>query len=134
MPTYSQRLVGATRVANQFRAAAAALDDMYPILRTWGQLTRRTLKGTKYPPRLAHFKHTRTGRLGSSWSVHKASDRAIEIVNSATYASYVVGNARGEGQRNHPSFKRWWIAREIVDAEIPALRSEILDQIMKRFG
>lgn len=132
------KVIGSARVANNMRAAAAASKNTAGVAYKWGQSVRRKLKGTKYPSRLAHFKHRRTGALANSWRVEKSGRNSVHLVNSANrkgfpYPIVVVGNAKGErkGRATHPSFKRWWIAREVIEEEVPALRNAILDDIIE---
>lgn len=136
---FKQRVVGSTRVANNLRAAAAASKNTAPITYKWAQRTRGKLKGQRYPSRLSHFKHKRTGALANSWAVVGAGKNAYAIENRARskrgfpYPIVVVGLPDGTRTPfgNHPSFKRWWIARDIIEDEIPELRQEIERDIVE---
>lgn len=132
------RTVGHSSVANNLRRAAAASENVGERIYQWAQKKRAQLKSTAYPSRLAHFKHKRTGNLANSWAVKKRSKNAWDIVNTAKskrgfpYPVVVVGNSEGKrvGRANHPSFRRWWIAREIIDEDLPELRNEIAGEIV----
>lgn len=134
------RVVGHSSVENNLRKAAAESKDAGERAYKWAQGKRAELKSTKYPSYLSHFKHKRTGALANGWAVVKNGRNAFAIENRATskfgfpYAVVVVGNAQGKriGRANHPSFKRWWIAREIIDEDIEDLRDEIRDAIVDK--
>lgn len=134
---WSMKVTGSTRVANRMRRAAAASKNTGPITYKWAQRVRSTLKGTPYPSYLAKFKHKRTGGLANGWAVVSAGRNAFSIVNNANRRSFpypiiVVGNAKGErkGRANHPSFARWWLARPIIDKNVPDLRDDIAESIV----
>jgi hypothetical protein len=117
---------GWQRVANELRRLAVDMPDMSAqVMADFGQHTRRTLKGTRYPPPPPNSTYVRTGRLASSWSADVSGIKAI-IRNTARnprggrpYAIYVVGDAKGEGQASIHS-GRWWRGRDIVEREVKA--------------
>lgn len=122
------RVSGYNRVRNSYRKLASAHADVIdPLLYRWGQRTRPKLKGTPAPPRLAHFKHVRTGRMQSSFRVERVATGRIIIRNSAYYSGYVISRQK----RKHPSFRRWYIMEEIIDNELAELRQEITDELDK---
>ncbi len=80
----------------------------------WGQDTRATLKGTKYPPKPTRSRYRRTGRLANSWAVVRKGIFVIAIRNPARvksfYARYVVGLM----QTSFHKANSWWLAVPIV--------------------
>ena len=136
--SWSMKVTGSTRVANNMRTRAANSANTYPVTYAWAQDVRAKLKSTPYLSRLAHFKHKRTGALANGWAVVRAGKNAASIENRAKsfsgfpYPVVVVGNAAGKrvGRAKHPSFARWWIARDVIDAEIPKLRDKIADYVV----
>lgn len=137
----SLRTQGVNRVQNKLRKLIAAdKEKIDPVVRKWSQETRAELKATKSPSRLPHFKHQRTGRQANSWSVKRVDYGVYDIQNSATnrgfpYPVVVVGNARGQriGRAKHPSFARWWTARQIIEERIPSLRRQLVDKLTEDF-
>lgn len=137
----SLKTQGVNRVQNKLRKLIAAdRTKIDPVMREWSQETRAELKGRRYPTRLAHFTHTRTGRLANSWSSQKESDGVYNIQNSANrngfpYPRVVVGNEKGQriGRAKHPSFARWWTARQVIEERIPTLRRRLVDKLTEDF-
>jgi hypothetical protein len=137
MTSFNYTVVGSTRVANKYRTAAAKAKDTYRIVYRWGQDTRAKLKGTPYPPPRPGQKYKRTGRLANSWAVRSAGKNTIQIVNNAAtrgrpYARYVVGDGGGKGQAwMHAG--RWWLGRDVISEEMPALREDLRQYIIGDF-
>lgn len=130
MAFFKLKVEGFNRVRNALRGTAVKLpktteNAIYP----WAQRTRATLRSTKYPPKRPKQRYVRTGRLGRSWSATRIRGGAT-IKNSATYASYVVGNMRGDGQA-WMHVGRWWKARPIIDEAAKELPPLIADAIQK---
>lgn len=130
------RVVGSTRVANNMRAAAAASENTLPITKRWGQETRRKLKGKKYPPRRPGQRYRRTGLLANSWRSKVTGKNTISIENEASrrgrpYPVFVIGDRAGKRQA-WMHVGRWWIAREVIDDEVPELRRRIQDDIVDK--
>jgi hypothetical protein len=87
---------------------------------------RALLKGQKYPPYQPHFRHVRTGRLGSSWAVVEAGKSHYQIVNQATnrgfnYPVVVIG----ERQRSYNRAYGWYRYDKIIESQLPKLRKDI---------
>lgn len=115
MASVSIEIRGYNRVSNNLRRLASDLEkELDPVGYKWAQETRATLKGTAYPPKPPRSKYVRTGRLGSSWGVQKQGYSKYAINNSAPYSSFVVGDARGEGQA-YMHVGRWWLARPVMN-------------------
>ena len=131
---FTQKVIGYTRVANNLRAAAAASENTGRITMAWARETRRVLKGTPYPPRLPFQRYVRTGRLANSWRVVGSGKNGASIQNNATgpagqvYPVYVIGDAQGKSQAGiHKN--RWWIARNVIEGQVPKLNTALLDDI-----
>ena len=137
MSRLEMKVVGSTRVANNLRKMAANSENTAPAVKGWAQMVRGKLKGKGYPSYLSHFKHKRTGALANKWAVEAAGKNSYSIVNRANrrgfpYPVVVVGNAKGQrkGRAKHPSFARWWIARDVIEENVPELRQTIADHVM----
>ena len=127
--TFDFEVRGVNRVANKYRTAAAKTPTLTDtIVYRWSQEQRARLKSKAYPSRLAHFKHIRTGNLANSFAVARVKKGTAKIENRAPYAQWVVGDK----QRNHPSFRRWWKARDVVNEQVPALVDELRTEMVKQ--
>lgn len=155
MADFSLTIFGHNRVENALRRLALDLPHITGrVAYKWAQRTRAVLKSTPYPERntqrmrwvserqrryvMAAIRrgditvpYTRTGNIANRWSAQRLDTGAI-LKNSADYARYVVGDVQGQGQywmhRN-----RWYRARVIVDGEIPKLRRELKEEILKEW-
>ena len=127
--SFSLEVSGVNRVANKFRAAAANTPTLTDgIIYRWSQEQRARLKREPYPSRLGHFKHVRTGNLSNRFKIERVRVGMVRIENTAPYAQYVIGDK----QRNHPSFKRWWLAKDIINEEVPALVDELRTEMVNQ--
>jgi hypothetical protein len=131
MPSFSLELRGYNRVANNLRRLASDMDkELDPVVGTWTRWTRSRLKGRAYPPKPPRSTYVRTGQLANRWRVEKQGPSRHAIMNDAKgprgqlYATHVVGDGMGENQAwMHRG--RWWIARDVIEEEIPALRNAL---------
>ena len=116
------------RVANKWRPYAAQMPkQLNPIIGLWARGTRAKLKSTPYPPKRAGQRYVRTGNLANRWAAVQIG-RGWSITNSAKYAGYVVGRPDGKGQAwMHKG--RWWKSADVIKAELPALRQEMVKEI-----
>lgn len=134
MPDFSMKVTGSTRVANNMRTRAANAKNTYPITYAWAQKVRAKLKSKPYPPKRMGQKYIRTGQLANRWKVAYAGKNSVSIVNEAEqrgrkYATYVVGDSKGSGQAwMHKG--RWWLARPVIDDEIPELKDDITEHVV----
>lgn len=138
MPRFEYELIGYQRVRNKLRRLASDLDkDLDPIVYQWGQQTRMRLRQRRYPPPRPRQRYRRTGRLANSWAVERIAASQIRILNRAQapggrgpYPTYVVGDFRRQGQAwMHRG--RWWLARDVIEEEIPTLRRSIVSEIRR---
>ncbi len=132
MTRFELRVIGAARVENKMRKAAAASENVPKLTHAWAVDTVAKIRRKRNPPRRRGQTYRRTGRLKRGWKVEKGAKSSV-IVNTANrggrqYAMYVVGDQRGNRQAwMHRG--RWWVARDEIEKEIPELRDEILDEI-----
>jgi hypothetical protein len=134
MSNVSIKVTGSARVANKFRAMAGKSKNTDPVTKAWAEKTRLKLRAKKYPPKRPGQKYKRTGRLGTSWKKRKAGKNTWAIINDAsfkgrTYARYVVGDSKGNRQAWMHS-GRWWVARDVIEENIPELRTELVKYIV----
>lgn len=130
---FSVRVVGFNRVRNNLRRLVNFHPDVTtPVMKEWGQETRKTLKGTRYPPKRPGQKYVRTGRLASSWRA-EVNRGAVSIFNTAKqprqarlYAGYVVGDDQAWMHKG-----RWWQARDIIQKQIPKLTDALTRTLEK---
>jgi len=131
MPKYSVRIFGYNRVRNSLRALVSAHAQILdPVVREWAQSTRRTLKATKYPPKLANQKYVRTGMLANSFAVERVGVARYRIDNRAqrrgvSYASWVIGDQTGDLRQAQIHQGRWWRMADVIRDELPELRAAI---------
>ena len=136
MPRVGLEIRGYNRVRNNLRKLVRMMPDIVePIGYKWAQRTRVKLQKQKYPPPPPDSKYKRTGLLANKWAVEHPKVGRWHIVNKAEnkgryYASYVVGDERGDNQAwMHTG--RWWIASDIVNEEIQELTNELGKEIEK---
>lgn len=138
MPSLSGELRGYQRVSNKLRRLATDLDrELDPVVYRWGQQTRAKLKARPYPPPRPRQRYRRTGRLANSWAAERVGPSRVRILNRAQaprgrgpYPTYVVGDFRRQGQAwMHRG--RWWLARDVIEEEVPALRRAVVSDIKR---
>lgn len=102
--------------------ASDILRFLDPPFQEWAALTEREhLHGMgNYAPERPGQTYVRTGNLGDRWAVRPFEPSAAVFVNSAEYATYVVGDEQGQGQAWMHS-GRWWTAYDRVAARFPEL-------------
>lgn len=136
MPRFEYELKGYLRVSNKLRRLAVDMEkELDPTVYRWGQQTRTKLRTRPYPAMRPRQKYRRSGRLANSWAVERMQPSRIRFLNRAQargklYATYVIGDARRQGQAwMHRG--RWWLARDVIEEEVPALRNAMLTEIRR---
>lgn len=135
MPSFSLELRGYNRVRNNMRRLASDMEkELDPVVGTWTRWTRSRLKARAYPPMRPRQTYVRTGQLANRWRVEKKGPSRHAIMNDARgprgqlYATYVVGDGRGENQAwMHKN--RWWIARDVINETTPQLTTALSARI-----
>lgn len=124
---------GVNRVRNSLRRLAADTPELIDSdIRDWSQDTRKALKGTKYPAKRPGQTYVRTGRLANSFAVNREGKASYAIQNRASYAVYVIGDARGQNQAwMHEG--RWWTMREEIEKRTPELVKKLTRTLMRLF-
>ena len=91
-------------------------------LGSWAKDERDMLEYLPYPPTLPNQQYRRTGRLALGYRVQRPRTMVRVISNRAStaktgfYGGYVIG------QRQAPVHQgRWYIATELVEADLPKL-------------
>lgn len=141
MPGVSVSIAGYNRLQNGLRRLASDLDkELDPVVGRWSQETRGKLKSTPYPPKRPGQRYIRTGRLANSWRSRKKKDSQYVIENMAAgprgklYATYVVGGPLGNAVREFAQAwmhkGRWWMAKDVIDEELPRLRTAMIQRIV----
>lgn len=133
MFSFRWRTSGSRRVANKMRGAAAAApratqDAAYK----WGQNVRAALRAKPYPPERTGQTYRRTYKLQRSFYARRVGKSSIEIGNSQPYSNYVIGDKSG-GSQAWMHQGRWWLVRDVIQAETPALRQDILKALDREF-
>lgn len=151
MVSISYDVNGATRVNNSLRTLATKNRKITDkVVGQWAKETRAKVKGTKYPPQtnkpqpfktakqrrfffwalangIITVPYRRTGRLANSWSARQNSLGNWSIANSTSYAHWVVDRSSQSGY--HAG--NWWIAQDIIDAEVPQLTKDLASELSK---
>lgn len=100
----------------------------------WADDERSMLEKEPYPPERSGQRYIRTGRLGHSWRNQRPRKMVRVITNRAStarsgfYGGYVVGQQQAYMHRN-----RWYIASELVEADLPKLIKRVGNKGVKVF-
>lgn len=137
MPEIAFSIKGTNRVRNQLRRAASDFKTVTDrVIGEWARGLRRLLKSYPYPPMRPGQKYVRTGLLANSWSAQRIKVGSWTVANSAGYATWVVGNAKGVGQAwMHKG--RWWTAAAVFEENRRALvraLTEALEDLTNPIG
>jgi hypothetical protein len=140
MLTFHFTVTGSQRVENRLRRGAAAMPATTDkVLGAWAQRTRGKLKATPYPAKRPGQRYVRTGRYRNSWTARREKAGKWAIINNARnrygrpYPVYVGGDNKGGGQAwMHRG--RHKISRQTIDGEVPQLRQELRQAVLKEFG
>lgn len=138
MPKFEYELRGYLRVSNKLRRMAVDLEkELDPTVYRWGQQTRTKLRTRPYPAMRPRQKYRRTGRLANSWAVERVQPSRIRFLNRARaprggrpYPTFVIGDSRRQGQA-WMHIGRWWLARNVIEEEVPALRNAMVTEIRR---
>ena len=99
----------------------------------WADTEREMLAKTPYPPTLPNQRYVRTYQLKHGYRVQKPR-KMVRIINnvasgkSGEYGGYVVGQ-----QQAYMHMGRWYVAFELVEADVPALIDKIGDAGVRIF-
>lgn len=110
------------------RLAVEAVPIADKEVRTWAQDTRKALKATPYPPQRPGQTYKRTGRLANSFAVKKQGPAVYTLVNSAEYASFVIGENQAWMHKG-----RWYQFLEEVNKRTPALVKNLTKALLGVF-
>lgn len=129
---YGINTYGFNRVRNSLRGLVSAhAGTIDPVVKTWAQSTRAKLKGTPYPARPANSTYIRTGNLANRFAVQRIGLARYRINNSATYASYVIGEPSGPFKQAWMHQGRWWMMGDVIEENLPELRAAIEEALQK---
>lgn len=93
-----------------------------PTMRKWVEDTHygRLAGRGQYPPERPGQRYVRTGQLGAGFRYASLGASHYQFINEVPYTRWVVGDSDGGGQSwFHRG--RWFVARERVEQEQPAL-------------
>lgn len=123
--TFSYEIRGANRVGNALRKLASLNKNVIdPIGRKWAQGVRGKLKAKPYPAKRPLQTYVRTGNLANKWAVENQGLGKWAIVNRTDYGGFVVGEKQA-----FMHLGRWWIARDVIQEEIPNLTKDLSQEI-----
>lgn len=126
---------GTDDTAHSLLLMSDLLDFLDPPFQDWAAtIEREHLHGMgNYAPERPGQTYIRTGNLGERWAHRRVGPSTAAFVNTADYATYVVGDEDGGGQA-WMHFGRWWTARDRVEAKFPELIDTLDNYVKLRFG
>lgn len=122
-------VIGQNAVENKLRTAAATGQKrMNNVTYQWAQNNVMSQLLTKaYPAERPGQKYVRTYNLRRGWNI-RINNASINIHNRMGYSGYVVGNSQG-GKQAWMHAGRWWLARDIITAARPLLKTMIVKEL-----
>ena len=97
------------------------------VMGDWARQTRLVLRNRWYPPKPPGSQYKRKGAAGglpSRYYAQKIRQGLWMIGNSADYASFVVGDHRGQGQ-TFVHTQRWYLFSRVVEQRVPELERRL---------
>ena len=134
MPEITFAIKGTNRVRNQLRRAASDFKTFTDqVIGEWASGLRRLLKAKPYPPKRPGQTYRRTGNLANGWSARRIKVGSWTLVNNVSYATYVVGDAKGVGVAwMHKD--RWWKAAAVFEENRRALVRALTEALEELTG